>query len=1338
LLGKDETMRSKKRICNSDDRYIQKKYSGTKLMNSNAKDANNNSSNAGDGDSQQLLCTMSEEDLNFVYPEVRIYQDGWESSLFTAWIYQILLTEVAGVPTTVGLQTGKETSQASFYSLGNSINYGTATDESGNASIYPYNELGRSNRIANSDCSLTKEPCANALIEVWAPQDEYRPYIVRGTVEPPLGNGMIAQFNFYVPAFTAQEYPSLSIFYGLQGEENRQFLSETFKRPATWKEYCDQVSTTNCSTPDATAERAPEPDSDEESVYFAEGLYMGHFRATEKNNCTLNPTNCTGHIIGVPCNWNTYTDGQLYWNNIVGLESDGPNPPNGGYTYETVYQVWKAALVTKSHIIVSWYEPDIKLEEFARTEAAFQKILLPTPTDVCLAHRTSSDDRCSENITVRRGDNRGACGSPPKDLVKLIATSLKSKNEELDPAEQSPAYEMIRNIKISHLDMNRIFRQYLDINVDRSGNDARQAVCSWIVDNYAKLQWFLPIEYPKTLSKKSQYDAWFVALAQAVGILAGCVALLGMILCWQYRQTKVMVFAQPMFILLILAGLLFVCTGAALIAAEPTREVCLSIMWFIEFGYSIELIPIIVKTSAINRLIQSSKKSRRVNIRRSKLLFDVAMGVVAVTAFLICWTLFDPPDRRETRRLSVDDPALVENDLRCLSDSYFWRAGAFAWEVLLLVMAAVLAVQSRGVLKDFNESNVLGIMVYSHFLFMLIRAILNTLYVGSTFSYAIMATLLSFNYSLDALVAMCIYVLPKLVEARKSPATYQKSRIVARSTARRSLDDREGDALSLLVCTANIGNAEPTQESMEAWIPLRGACESVETLDGDDAPMHGNFDIIAVGMQESTWAEKSTTVELKRASKEEINEDDIVNAMEDHNTATLREMMQDILGEDYSEVAEDQRGQMRLFIWASNEVAEDIADVKVSGANTGIGNVMANKGGIVMTLYYKRTRISFLSAHLAAHEGDVYYQTRCDNIHTILRDSRTFWSSKLDAAISSHHMFVMGDLNFRTKFDGEGKHEEKFQRAKQLIDLKDYEALYGYDELQKGLKDGDLLAGFKTLPCLFPPTFKVQRESGIVYKDQRVPSYTDRILFRSAEGLQGNLFPLAYEPCIDFITSDHKPVRGAFSIIPNDRSSPRLKEVDFRLVFHKMECEDLPAADRNGLSDPYLMFFWDSVALEAEKESFKDKLRKLVQGTSWPRTSVIPKNLNPIWEGETMTLQARNAIVGPEAMLFVVAMDADLISIKDDFLGAIALNVKELISMNHGEREKTLQIERNLEQGGKFAGQIKFQLDIEVTMTKGRLDFGHVDDDDDLRSSFSTRRRSHRSLRFTSKSHGSP
>jgi len=55
------------------------------------------------------------------------------------------------------------------------------------------------------------------------------------------------------------------------------------------------------------------------------------------------------------------------------------------------------------------------------------------------------------------------------------------------------------------------------------------------------------------------------------------------------------------------------------------------------------------------------------------------------------------------------------------------------------------------------------------------------------------------------------------------------------------------------------------------------------------------------------------------------------------------------------------------------------------------------------------------------------------------------------------------------------------------------------------------------------------------YNEKRTPSYTDRILWHSADGMESNVMPFLYEPTPDFITSDHKPIRGAFAVKMNDR-----------------------------------------------------------------------------------------------------------------------------------------------------------------------------------------------------------
>merc|ERR1711862_33555 len=131
--------------------------------------------------------------------------------------------------------------------------------------------------------------------------------------------------------------------------------------------------------------------------------------------------------------------------------------------------------------------------------------------------------------------------------------------------------------------------------------------------------------------------------------------------------------------------------------------------------------------------------------------------------------------------------------------------------------------------------------------------------------------------------------------------------------------------------------------------------------------------------------------------------------------------------------------------------------------------------------------------------------TRCDNIHNILKYSQTFeLSNKIDLACSSHHTFILGDLNFRTKIElnkikNEAEHlndsvntslvdndlndekeiimkkkkldqdtnvdvidknvlkKKKFELVMNLIEAKDWVALYSYDELYAGLERKDLL-----------------------------------------------------------------------------------------------------------------------------------------------------------------------------------------------------------------------------------------------------------------------------------------
>jgi len=281
-----------------------------------------------------------------------------------------------------------------------------------------------------------------------------------------------------------------------------------------------------------------------------------------------------------------------------------------------------------------------------------------------------------------------------------------------------------------------------------------------------------------------------------------------------------------------------------------------------------------------------------------------------------------------------------------------------------------------------------------------------------------------------------------------------------------------------------------------------------------------------------------------------------------YDTVTLRKLIIERCP-SYEIVTEYLRGEMRLFILVKKKLADEVSEVRVKAENTGIGSILANKGGIVATMTIRKTRLTFMTCHLEAHEGITHYQNRNSNLYEILDGTRTGpkHTNLLDASVVSHHMFLCGDLNYRINFapdadqlvttkskrkstldsvksnagkkSKESKNGSYFPVAKGLIEEEKWDELNAGDELAKALRDKDCLTGFTTLPCNFPPTFKVDRKDGYEYNKKRTPSYTDRILWKSADGMNQHVIPFLYEPCPKFITSDHKPLRGGFAVRTN-------------------------------------------------------------------------------------------------------------------------------------------------------------------------------------------------------------
>lgn len=179
-----------------------------------------------------------------------------------------------------------------------------------------------------------------------------------------------------------------------------------------------------------------------------------------------------------------------------------------------------------------------------------------------------------------------------------------------------------------------------------------------------------------------------------------------------------------------------------------------------------------------------------------------------------------------------------------------------------------------------------------------------------------------------------------------------------------------------------------------------------------------------------------------------------------------------------------------------------------------------------------------------AHEGENSLESRNKQVEKIETQMQLYGYRSKDhkeARLSDRfdHVFYAGDFNYRI-----GQPRNYVDQKLNEMDLQD---LLKYDELLTGLRDKRIFQGFMEAPITFQPTYKfdVEKiESPSIFgfepnlnqydtsKKQRIPSWTDRILYKSRKqfsifGMAMIFFPQIkykiYNSCMDLHVSDHKP-----------------------------------------------------------------------------------------------------------------------------------------------------------------------------------------------------------------------
>ncbi|CAB9514541.1 Receptor-type guanylate cyclase gcy [Seminavis robusta] len=740
------------------------------------------------------------------YTEVRMAGQNWESNIISAWLLQIILSELLEVPTTIevgvaGDHGGPGGSQLDFHNPDADYAYGGGDFRYGElVTAARVKDCGTLDRQASSD---DYQACFHLAPEVWY-EDRFGDTSVQlEGAEPPLELGALGYQSFYVIKYTAQNDTSLNSYLGMGGEQNRRKMAETFPRPTTWSEYCDQVSPTNCQTPDETATRPPATE-EEKGYYFLQDGYHGHFRYTEQNDCDRYPLYCTGFFADLPCGWGSYASQQLYHNKIA-LASENPHDPAGGFNPTYMRQLYAAANYTQNNLMVYWPDLTILYHAFMGSPAEFTRVVLPEPTQECLEARVDPGKRCGRNDGTSTfeelvGEPKGACNAMTTSLKKVIGTALYDISFDPDTPEAlwSPAYDVIHNFQITGPKLGQVLKSMsrrLPFKDDETyGLVLREATCEWAAENVDFLRSFLPPSHPRVVQDEDVSGHALFTSALVLGSLAVVLVLVSIVVTIVKKNTKVLYYTQPEYMTLFLVGLGFVGVGAIAMAAPPSDATCVSIAWFINIGYAIHLVPLLVRINAINNLATSGKQMQRVRLRLGNLYAVTLASVVIVGVYLVVWMLMDPPLEAFQYQLTGD----VTEDGERIITAYDYCGSAsvssftneafgdlfymlsYTWRALIILPAGMIGIMSLRVREDLNDTRSMSMVLFVHTIVLVAGIIMSATgdFKSDLMGYASLAL------SADVLLSIAVYILPKFIysgeelEAEPLPDVFVKTTIV--------------------------------------------------------------------------------------------------------------------------------------------------------------------------------------------------------------------------------------------------------------------------------------------------------------------------------------------------------------------------------------------------------------------------------------------------------------------------------------------------------------------------------------------------------------------------------
>ncbi|XP_071506726.1 uncharacterized protein [Diadema antillarum] len=245
--------------------------------------------------------------------------------------------------------------------------------------------------------------------------------------------------------------------------------------------------------------------------------------------------------------------------------------------------------------------------------------------------------------------------------------------------------------------------------------------------------------------------------------------------------------------------------------------------------------------------------------------------------------------------------------------------------------------------------------------------------------------------------------------------------------------------------------------------------------------------------------------------------------------------LQETLGPTHVLLHSATHGVLHCAVFIRRDLIWFCSPVEESRVSTRPGSMIKTKGAVAVSFNFFGTSLIFIVSHFTS--GDENLKDRLLDYEKILKGislpekvppTRKFNILTSDVTTRFDCVFWCGDFNFRL-VENKPRVEGWIEQLRTGYRT-DYDVLLQYDQLIKAMRKNEIFKGFREGTIKFLPSYKFDVGEDVydTSSKARVPSYTDRVLYKSRKASDISL--VHYNSCEQIKTSDHRPVYALFEV----------------------------------------------------------------------------------------------------------------------------------------------------------------------------------------------------------------